>query len=247
MNIKEKENKIVLDDCFNYLLEIPSNYIDLILIDPPYLISRATNFKSSQNLTNDYKTNFSKISYDFGDWDKKELNWDFLFKEFKRILKKGGTLLIFYDGFKMQELYNMGNKYKFKQPRLNIWQKTNPMPVNSNINYLSNSREYFITFVKGSKPTFNSKFDNGLYLYPSCCGKERTAHPTQKNSKLIEDLIKKHSNKGDKVLDCFSGSGTTAVSCYLLDRIFFCCEIDKTFFDLSVNRLNEIKQIYKEI
>lgn len=238
--MKELENKIILKDCMEYLLDIPDNHIDLILIDPPYLVSRDTNFASSEKyLKNEYSKKYCKMTYDFGDWDKKELNWDFLFNQFKRILRKGGTLIIFYDGFKMQELYDMGNKYKFKQPRLNIWQKTNPVPVNSKINYLSNSREYFISFVKGSKPTFNSEFDNGLYLYPSCRGKDRTPHPTQKNLNLIEDLIKKHSNEGDKVLDCFSGSGTTAKACKNLNRQFYCCEIDEYFYNISINRLNK--------
>lgn len=234
------ENKIILKDCMEYLCDIPDNYIDLILIDPPYLVSRDTNFSSNiKDKNSQCAKKYGKISYDFGDWDKKELNWDFLFKQFKRILRDGGTLIIFYDGFKMQELYEMGELYKFKQPRLNIWQKTNPVPINSKVNYLSNSREYFISFVKGSKPTFNSEFDNGLYMYPSCKGKERTIHPTQKNIKLIEDLIKKHSNEGDRVLDCFSGSGTTAKACKNLFRNFYCCEIDKTFYEISLNRINE--------
>ena len=70
--------------------------------------------------------------------------------------------------------------------------------------------------MKGSKPTFNSKYDNGLYdneiyQFPIQGGKKRF-HPTQKSLPLFEALIKKHSNEGDVVLDTFLGSGTTAIN-----------------------------------
>ena len=74
----------------------------------------------------------------------------------------------------------IADKYKFKQGRVCIWQKTNPVPINSKLNYLSNANEYFFSFIKDKKPTFNSEYDNGLYKYPICHGKERLNHPTQK-------------------------------------------------------------------
>ena len=99
------------------------------------------------------------------------------------------------------------------------WIKTNPQPLNSKTNYLTNSREIAITCIKGSKPTFNSKYDNGIYHYPLQGGKNRF-HPTQKSLKLFEDLIEKHSNEGDTVLDTFLGSGTTLIACKNTNRNF---------------------------
>lgn len=130
-------------------------------------------------------------------------------------------------------------KANFKQIRFIEWIKTNPVPLNSKTNYLTNSREIAILGVKVGKPTFNSKYDNGIYKYPICQDKGRF-HPTQKPLALIEELIVKHSNEGDTVLDCFSGSGTTAVAAYKEKRNFFGCELSKEYFEKSILRLKEL-------
>ena len=106
----------------------------------------------------------------------------------------------------------------------------------SKLNYLTNAREIAITGVKGGKPTFNSVYDNGIYSFPICHEKWRF-HPTQKPLELIKTMILKHSNENDLVLDCFSGSGTTAVACQKTGRRFIGCEISSEYFDKSVNRI----------
>ena len=177
---------------FELIKDIESKSVDLILIDPPYLISRDSNFnKYSDETSKELITKYGSISIDFGDWDKSEIDWDILFSEYHRVLKDGGTLIIFYGVWKSTELKLMADKYKFKQPRVCQWQKTNPVPINSKLNYLSNAIEYFFTFVKGKKPTFNSVYDNGVYRHPICHGKERYSHPTQKPLQLISDIISK--------------------------------------------------------
>jgi DNA modification methylase len=180
---------IVNADCFEYLKTIESNSVNLILTDPPYNISRSSNFDKVSDTASDFmKTKYSKHSIDFGDWDT-NLDLDRLFEEYYRVLKKGGTLIIFYDVWKSNDIKSMADKYKFKQPRVGQWQKTNPVPINSKLNYLSNAIEFFFTFVKGKKPTFHSVYDNGVYKYPICHGKERYDHPTQKPLALISDII----------------------------------------------------------
>ena len=232
-------SKIIKGDCYEELPKIKDNSINLILIDPPYIISKSSGFsKYSDNTPDDLKKKYGNLSIDFGDWDKIELNWDFLFSEYKRILKKGGTLIVFYDIWKSTDLKEFAEKYKFKQPRVGAWVKTNPVPVNSKLNYLSNATEYFFTFVKGGKPTFNSKYDNAFYSYPICHGKERYNHPTQKPLSLIKDLIEKHSNPGDLVLDTFAGTGTTGHSSFMLERDFILIEKDKDYFEIIKKRLN---------
>lgn len=232
---------IINGDSIIELPKIKSNSVDLILIDPPYLISRESSFKNySDGATDFIKTKYGSISIDFGEWDKEDLNWEFIFTEFYRILKKGGTLIIFYDIWKSSELKSFAEIAKFKQPRVCQWLKSNPVPINSNSNYLSNASEYFFTFVKGGKPTFNSKYDRGLYEYPLCHGKERSKHPTQKPLSLIKELVKKHSNEGDLVLDCFAGSGTTGEACEILDRQFILIEKDVEYFEIIKGRLNKI-------
>jgi len=232
---------IICGDCFEELSKIEKNSIDLIIIDPPYLISRDSNFtKISENTSDDMKKKYN-ISLDFGDWDKSDLDWNFLFKEYNRILKKGGTIIVFYDVWKATEIKLSAESVGFKQPRVCAWIKTNPVPINSKVNYLSNATEYFFTFVKGGKPTFHSQYDNGFYSYPICHGKERFDHPTQKPLLLIKDLISKHSNPGDLVLDSFAGTGTTGHACKIIDREFILIEKDLTYFNIINDRLNKVE------
>lgn len=221
------------NDALQFINNIVSNSVDLILTDPPYIISRDSGYVNNAPDKTDYIAKYGKHTIEFGEWDKQELNLPTLLSEFYRILKPQGTLLMFYDFWKMQELKECAEKVKFKQPRLGVWNKTNPVPINSKLNYLSNGKEFFITFVKKSKPTFNSEYDNGEYYYtentdtyflPILHGKERTKHPTQKPLSLIKDLILKHSNEGDMIIDCFAGSGTTGIACKELNRGCLMCE-----------------------
>ena len=230
---------IILGDCLQELPKIESNSIDLIITDPPYLMSRDSNFKQISDSTSKEMSTKYNISIDFGDWDKVELDFNYLFKEWFRILKKGGTLIVFYDVWKSNEIKESANIVGFKQPRVCAWTKTNPVPINSKTNYLSNATEYFFTFVKGGKPTFNSAYDNGFYKFPICHGKERLQHPTQKPLSLISQLIEKHSNSGDLVLDNFAGTGTVGEACVKLGRDYILIEKEETYFNMIGDRLNK--------
>lgn len=222
-------------DCLKLIKQVPSNSVDLILIDPPYEISRPTNFQSGEETGRD--TDRFRISMDFGEWDKNFTGLEVVIKEGYRILRQGGTMICFYDLWKIETLKNLYDSNKFKQVRFIEWMKTNPVPINSKINYLTNAREVAVSAIKGSKPTFNSSYDNGLYSYPICAGKERTIHPTQKPLSLITDLVLKHSNEGDVVLDCFMGSGTTGVACKNTNREFIGMELDEKYFEIACNRI----------
>tara|TARA_B100001094_G_scaffold95220_2_gene91196 strand:- start:9477 stop:10304 length:828 start_codon:yes stop_codon:yes gene_type:complete len=172
------------------------------------------------------------VQTEYGDWDTQFTmeQLDQFIGEYYQKLKKGGTLIIFFDIWKITPLKTIIEKYKFKQIRFIEWIKTNPQPLNSNINYLTNCREIALLAIKGSKPTFNSKYDNGIYRHPLQGGKNRF-HPTQKSLPLFEELIKKHSNEGDTVLDTFLGSGTTALACKNTNRQFKGCEISTDYYD----------------
>ena len=264
------------EEGLKYLSTIKNNSIDLILTDPPYIISRETgmnkhynevmdaenkgvefvkteseweDYKINNNIENDEKkVNYMKygtiygkkycVKTDYGDWDK-DFTIDKLeqfVSEYYKKLRKGGTLIIFFDLWKITNLKELMEKYKFKQIRFIEWIKTNPQPLNSSINYLTNCREIALLGVKGGKPTFNSKYDNAIYNYPLQGGKDRF-HPTQKSLRLFEELIKKHSNEGDIILDTFLGGGTTAIACKNTKRAFKGCEISKEYYDKIVTLL----------
>ena len=290
---KNKKIKLVINDVVNdptsesdidiknicgleYLKTIENNSIDLILTDPPYIISKESGmnehynnvkfneendiievkteeeweeYKKQHNLNDDankekfikYGSIYGKkycVKTDYGIWDS-----EFSMKtletfvcEYYRKLKKGGTLIMFFDLWKITELKNLLEQYKFKQIRFIEWIKTNPQPRNSKVNYLTNCREIALVGVKEGNPTFNSSYDNGIYTFPLQGGKNRF-HPTQKSLMLFEELIKKHSNENDTILDTFLGSGTTAIACKNTNRKFKGCEIAKEYYDKIIENL----------
>ena len=55
--------------------------------------------------------------------------------------------------------------------------------------------------------------------------------------RLFEELVTKHSNPGDIVLDCFLGSGTAAVAAKNLNRRIWGCEKDPDYYRMILQRL----------
>ena len=280
-NPKDAKCEIENIDGMKYLLNIENNSIDLILTDPPYIISRESGmnthynavkkndedggahvkteeeweeYKKSKKLKDDTKKDnylqygsiYGKkycVKTDYGEWDS-QFTMDTLnafIEEYYKKLKKGGTIIIFFDIWKISVLKDLLEKNKFKQLRFIEWIKTNPQPLNSKTNYLTNCREIALVAVKGAKPTFNSKYDDGIYRFPLQGGKNRF-HPTQKSLPVFEELIRKHSNEGDIVMDTFLGGGTTALASKKLNRHFKGCEISKEYFDKVNELLKDVKK-----
>ena len=69
--------------------------------------------------------------------------------------------------------------------------------------------------------------------------KEKTVHPTQKPTDLLEYLIKTYTNENDIVLDNCMGSGTTGVACMNTNRKFIGIELDNNYFDIASKRIEE--------
>lgn len=259
-----------------FLSNIKSSSVDLVLTDPPYIISKDSGmnlhynkcesnekngiervktqeeweiYSSTNGIHEKYKDNYIKygtiygkkycVKTDYGNWDSDfTLNvLDSFIKEYARVLKDNGSIIIFFDIWKISQLKELLEKHKFKQIRFIEWIKTNPQPLNSKVNYLTNCREIALTAVKKSKPTFNSMYDNGTYFYPLQGGKNRI-HPTQKSLKLFEELILKHTNEGDTVIDTFLGGGTTAFACKNTKRNFKGTELNKEYYDKVIKILN---------
>ena len=267
---EEPEIEIKLQEGLSYLSTLPDKSIDLVLTDPPYIISRESGMNSHYNQVKEnerknvqqvktqeqwivYKTengftddskreNYIKygtiygkkycVKTDYGEWDSQftiDVLDNFIGEYYKK-LRVGGTMIMFFDIWKITDLKALFEKHKFKQIRFIEWIKTNPQPLNSGVNYLTNCREIALLGVKGGSPTFNSKYDNGIYRYPLQGGKNRF-HPTQKSLPLFEELIKKHSNENSVVLDTFLGAGTTAFACKNTNRRFKGCEVAKEYYD----------------
>ncbi len=111
-------NKIYNMDCLEYMKTIPSNSIQFIMADPPYLISDK---KDTFHLGDG---NLSKYKLVQGDWDlvDNEIIYECI-PEFKRILKRGGSLIIWYDWMKINNVATALDEQVLKQIRLNQWVK----------------------------------------------------------------------------------------------------------------------------
>lgn len=212
---------------------LPAGSAHLILTDPPYNISRKTGFASPSPKG----VPRLAVSMEFGDWDAVSVDLPALCREAYRTLGRGGTAIVFYDLWKLTHLECAMREAGFRMIRLVIWQKTNPVPLNQRATYLSNSREVAVVGVKGGKPTFNARYDNGIYALPIPRPKGGRIHPTQKPVALFRALVAKHSAPGDTVIDPFLGSGTTAVAAQAEGREFLGCDISPDYVKRARARL----------
>ncbi len=226
------EQTIHCQDWQTFMDDQAKGSVDLILTDPPYAISRKTGFSK-------FKTGVPRfaVSMDFGKWDHKEIDLENFTKACYRVLRTGGTAIIWYDVWKITDVEKAMQEAGFKMIRLIIWQKTNPVPLNQSASYLSNTREVAVVGVKGGTPTFNGRYDNGLYHTPIPRHGGKKLHPTQKPVDLFAQLVIKHSNVGDLVIDPFVGSGTTGVAAVQDKRLFKGCDIDKTYVKVANQRI----------
>ena len=224
-------------DFVEFLGGLEPGAVDLALTDPPYAISKKTGFKAVKNGVERFA-----VDMEFGKWDAREINLGALAGGLYACLRPGGTAIIWYDLWKLSHLSEAMAAAGFRMLRVLIWQKTNPVPLNMRATYLSNSREIAVVGIKGSKPTFYGSYDNGMYNYPIPRHNGKRIHPTQKPTDLFVELVKKHSNRGDLVIDPFLGSGTTAVAAAMTGRAFKGCDINGNYVRSAKARARRVQQ-----
>ena len=208
--------------------------VDLVLTDPPYTISRKTGFSQVRTGVKRFA-----VSMEFGAWDAQQIDLDALAEGMFRVLRLGGTAIVWYDLWKLSHLSEALERAGFAMLRVLIWQKTNPVPLNMQATYLSNSREIAVVAVKGGKPTFHGSYHNGVYPYPIPRHNGNRIHPTQKPLDLFVKLVEQHSDPGDLVIDPFLGSGTTALACLKAGRRFYGCDIDPHYIAQARKRIDD--------
>ena len=139
-------NKIIQGDCLKIMKEIPDNSIDLVLTDPPYMISSSLKIRRQRNpikFTKKWKFKGKDIDYKFGDWDIFETMTDYLnfteqwFKECIRVLRKGGHIVSFFDKHKLSYLVHWAEKLNVKTRQCLFWIKSNPVPQARKVAFMS--------------------------------------------------------------------------------------------------------------
>lgn len=217
MNIEEIKNKITLGDCLDVMKSLPDKCIDLILTDPPYGIS------------------CDGGSYGLGVKPKqlKQKSWDgaiplkVYFDEMFRVSKN--------------QIVFGGNYFTdFLKPTKSwiIWDKIGSYNLKNNFSEcemiwtsLKNVTKK-ITFIQ--QGFINSDKDENKHRF----------HPTQKPLRLVEQILRTFAPElvgGGLVADFYSGSGTTAIACHNLGIDFIAVEKDPEYFELSSERLLDVK------
>ena len=79
------------------------------------------------------------------------------------------------------------------------------------------------------------RYPNSVIHFPN--GNHRSLHPTQKNVKLIEYLIKTYTQEGELILDNTAGSGTLAIAAINTNRRYICIEKDEHYFEVMRTRI----------
>lgn len=222
-------NTIHLGDCLELMKLFPDKSIDLVLTDPPYVLNNKGGGKSCLKSIQKLRTGLKEIENGFE--TKQTLN------EFQRVLKKFNAF-IFCSNEQLLEIISFGHENGYYTTPL-VWHKYNAVPFTNgtwigDIEYCVHIRE------KGATFQGNASLKKKVTTLP--IETSIKWHPTPKPMKLIEKYIKIGSKEGDLILDCFSGSGTTAIACHSLNRNFICIEKDIDYYNLSTKRLQEHKQ-----
>ena len=106
------------------------------------------------------------------------------------------------------------------------------------------NNEVFKKEYEDKRRAFNPKKNHtDVWTYNITSSSEKTQHPTQKPKALIRRIIETSSNSNNIVLDCFMGSGTTAVACKLTGRNFIGFEMSQDYCDIAEKRLKSTQGI----
>ena len=246
-------DQVVWQDMLYALRYLPDNFVDLMVVDPPYNLTK--NFGSSTFRQTDAKTYFK--------WLDRWLSM------VNRVLKPNASIYICSDWQSSIIIPQVACKYFILRNRIS-WEREKGRAARNN---WKNCLEDIWFFTKSDSYTFNLdsvkmqrkvlapyRSSDGMprdwcekngckirYTAPSNIWTditipfwsmpENTEHPTQKPEKLIAKLILASSNQGDMVFDPFLGSGTTAVVAKKLGRHFLGIERERKYVALSIKRL----------
>lgn len=216
--------RLINGDCIEELEKLIKNgeKVDLILTDPPYLINYATNYRKDK-------------THDFTKPIMNDTNFK-LIKEvlplLYQILAKNGAIYLFCNSNHV-DFFKKEIEKHFKFKNILIWIKNNHTAGDLKGAYAKKT-EFIIYACKG-RHILNGRRDVDIMYYNRVVGKKQV-HQNQKPVDLLRFLLFKSSKKGDTVLDCFMGSGSTGVACLQTQRHFIGIELDEKYFEIAKQR-----------
>lgn len=169
-----------------------------------------------------------------------------LFDELARVMKN----IYIYIWCSKEQINDIMN-YWLSKPKVNfnllVWCKTNSIPATNGC-WLPNL-EYCLVFKQEGTPKYNDGYEFKSKWYMSCANvkdKAKFEHPTIKPLEFVKNHILHSTKENDVVLDCFMGSGTTAVACKETGRHYIGFEISKEYVDIANDRLKGITKQDRE-
>ena len=207
-------NRIVHGDCIEVMRQMPTNSVDFILTDPPYLVNyRDRNERSIQNDSND-------------DWLKPAM------QEAYRALKQNRLAAMLYGWQAVDKFFAAWREAGFYPVGHIVFRKE----------YASKSRlvqyhhEQAYLLAKGRPPLPKHPIADVIDVDYS----GNKIHPTQKPISALVPLIRSFTLPGEIVLDPFAGSASTCVAALLTGRKYIGIEMDEAYFALAQQRLERV-------
>ncbi len=224
-------------DCLEGMKNLPENSVDLIFADPPYNLSG----KSHMTVKSGKRATCDKGKWDIiGDIDKFNEQW---IKACVRVLKEEGTIWISGTLHNHPSVGKILKKLDLWIINDIIWYKHNAPPLASCNRFVpsteliwlaSKTKKYYFDYDEAKRINQGKQMRN---LWTINAMRHKTAHPTEKPETLLDRIITIGSQKGDTILDPFTGSGTTGVVAKRLQRNFIGFEISPEYFNIAKNRI----------
>ena len=252
-NDSSVENKIFNGDILETLRIMQDSFADLIIIDPPYNLSKNFNGNKFNSMKDsDYeayvdswlpevckKLKPNGSLYLCGDWKCTSV--------LQRSLEKNLTVL---NRITWQREKGRGAKSNWKNGMEDIWFAVkNPSDYYFDIESVKQKRKVIAPYKENGKPkdwqetevgnfrlTYPSNFWDDISI-PFWSMPENTDHPTQKPEKLCAKLILASCPENGIVFDPFLGSGTSAVTAKKLGRKYCGIELNEEYCLYAAKRI----------
>jgi len=219
-------NKIYNMDCLEGMKEISDKSIDLIVTDPPYLISYKTNYRKNKN-----HEFCSEILND----NNEELIKKYI-EDCYRILKDNTAAYIFCSSKTVDVFKKYCIESGFIIKNSIIWIKNNWTAGDLTAQF-GQQYEIILLLNKGRK-YFNGKRLTDVWFFDRISGKNQQ-HQNQKPINLLKQCIEKHSQENEIIFDGFMGAGSTAIACINTNRNYIGFELDKNYYNITNKRIQE--------
>ena len=251
INIVEK-NSIVIGDTFCALKKIADKSVDLLVVDPPYNLSKNFHGNGFKQLDNDQYLKYTEEWINAVKPKLKDTASIYVCCDWKSALVIGLILdkhFILRNRITWQREKGRGAKANWKNSMEDVFFATVSENYTFNLDAVKQRKKVIAPYKQNGVPkdwveTNEGKFRNTCpsnfwddIAVPYWSMAENTAHPTQKPEKLIAKLILASSNQNDLVLDPFNGSGTTCVVAKKLDRKYIGLEQNPLYCAWAIKRI----------